>query len=143
MSLVKFNDRNRTTLPYFNNVFDSLFNDAVKSYGVSKVPQVNISETANDYKIEFAVPGLKKEDFKIEMKKDTLFVSAEKSTENEEVQKDYTRKEFEYVSFSRSFSLPENTDVDKISAEYADGILNVVIGKKDEAKDKHKEIKVS
>lgn len=144
MSLVKFNNRTRNTAPYFNNVFDSLFSDALnKNYGLNRVPHVNILETANEFKIELAAPGLTKEDFKIELKKDNLSVWAEKKSEQSDEQKDYTRKEFEYLSFARSFVLPEGIDSEKISAEYINGILNITIGKKDEVKNDHKEIVVS
>lgn len=143
MTLVKFNNKTRNTAPYFNNVFDSLFSDALnKNYGVNKVPNVNIYENENEYKIELAAPGLSKEDFKIDLKKDNLSVWAEKKVDAAN-QKDYSRKEFEYSSFARSFILPEGVDVEKISAEYINGILTITIGKQDEAKNTHKEIVVS
>ena len=143
MTLVKFNNKTRNTAPYFNNVFDSLFSDALnKNYGVNKVPNVNIYESANEYKIELAAPGLTKEDFKIELKKDNLSVWVEKKVEDTATQKDYTRKEFEYTSFARSFVLPEGIDAEKINAAYTNGILYLTIGK-DEAKPAHKEIVVS
>ncbi len=144
MTLVKFNNKTRNTAPYFNNVFDSLFSDALnKNHGVNKVPNVNIYEGENEYKIELAAPGLTKEDFKIDLKKDNLSVWAEKKVEEGTTEKDYSRKEFEYSSFARSFVLPEGVDTDKISAEYVNGILTITIGKKDEAKLTHKEIIVS
>ena len=144
MTLVKFNNKTRNTAPYFNNVFDSLFSDAInKNYGVNKVPNVNIYEGNNEYKIELAAPGLTKEDFKIDLKKENLSVWVEKKAEENYVKKDYTRKEFEYTSFARSFVLPEGIDADKITAEYTNGILNITIGKQDEAKLEHKEIVVS
>ena len=144
MTLVKFNNKTRNTAPYFNNVFDSLFSDALnKTHGVSKVPNVNIYEGSNEYKIELAAPGLNKEDFKIDLKKDNLSVWAEKKAEEGSVAKDYSRKEFDYTSFARSFVLPEGIDADKISAEYTNGILYITIGKKEEAKLTHKEIVVS
>jgi HSP20 family protein len=143
MTLVKFNNKTRNTAPYFNNVFDSLFSDALnKNYGINKVPGVNISESAVDYKIELAAPGLNKEDFKIDLKKENLAVWVEQKAADATTQKDYTRKEFEYTSFARSFVLPEGIDADKITAEYTNGILNITIGK-DEAKPAHKEIVVS
>lgn len=143
MTLVKFNNRTRNTAPYFNNVFDSLFSDAVnKNNGVNKVPGVNIYEGETEYKIELAAPGLNKEDFKIDLKKDNLSVWAEKKVDAD-VQKDYSRREFDYSSFARSFVLPEGVDTDKISAEYTNGILFITIGKLDEAKNTHKEIVVS
>jgi HSP20 family protein len=144
MTLVKFNNKTRNTAPYFNNVFDSLFSDALnKNYGVNKTPSVNIHEGTNEYKIELAAPGLSKEDFKIDLKKDNLSVWAEKKTDETVTEKDYSRKEFDYGSFARSFVLPEGIDADKISAEYTNGILYITIGKKEEAKLTHKEIVVS
>ncbi|WP_293298179.1 Hsp20/alpha crystallin family protein [Pedobacter sp. UBA4863] len=144
MNLVKFNNSTRNTAPYFNNVFDSLFSDALnKNYGINKMPHVNILETPNSYKIELAAPGLTKEDFKIELKKDNLSVWAEKKVAQTEEQEDYTRREFQYSSFARSFVLPEDIDAEKINAEYVNGILNITIGKKEQAKDTHKEIVVS
>ncbi len=144
MTLVKFNNRTRNTAPYFNNVFDSLFSEALnKNLTINKVPGVNILESEADYKIELAAPGLTKEDFQINLKKDTLSVWAEKKATEVEAQKDYTRREFDYYSFARSFTLPESVDGDKISAEYVNGILNITIGKKDESKSATKEIKVS
>ena len=143
MTLVKFNNRTRNTAPYFNNVFDSLFSEALnKNLTVNKVPGVNILETEQDYKIELAAPGLVKEDFQINLKKDTLSVWVEKKEIETEVKKDYTRKEFEYFSFARSFVLPESVNADNITAEYVNGILNITIGK-DEVKSQNKEIKVS
>ena len=143
MTLVKFNNKTRNTAPYFNNVFDSLFSDALnKNQGINKIPNVNIYENENEYKIELAAPGLNKEDFKIDLKKDNLSVWVEKKIEAD-LKKDYTRKEFEYNSFARSFILPEGVDAEKISAEYVNGILTITIGKQDEAKNTHKEIVVS
>ncbi|MEJ2902415.1 Hsp20/alpha crystallin family protein [Pedobacter panaciterrae] len=143
MTLVKFNNRTRNTAPYFNNVFDSLFSEAInKNLTINKVPGVNILETETEYKIEIAAPGLTKEDFQINLKKDTLSVWAEKKTSETEEKKDYTRREFDYFSFARSFVLPESVNADNITAEYVNGILNITIGK-DEVKSQNKEIKVS
>lgn len=142
MTLVNFNNRTRNTAPYFNNVFDSLFSDALtKNKLVDKSPNVNISENETAFLIDIAAPGLKKEDFQINLKKDTLSVWAE--VKRDEVAKDFTRKEFDYSSFARSFNLPDTADGDKITAEYKDGILNINIGKKDNLKLQHKEIVVS
>ena len=144
MTLVNFNNKTRNTAPYFNNVFDSLFSDAItKSKLVSKSPNVNIHENETSYVIELAAPGLKKEDFQINLKKDTLSVWAEVKKDETQVSKDFTRKEFDYSSFARSFNLPDTADSDKITAEYKDGILSITISKKDDAKLQHKEIVVS
>ena len=144
MTLVKFNNRTRNNAPYFNNVFDSLFSEALnKNLNVNKVPGVNILETEADYKIELAAPGLNKEDFQINLKKDNLAVWAEKKVEDGAVAKNYSRKEFDYLSFARSFVLPESVDADKIAAEYLNGILTITIGKKVDVQPESKEIKVS
>jgi HSP20 family protein len=144
MTLVNFNNRTRNTAPYFNNVFDSLFSDAVtKNKMVDKSPNVNIYENEAAYVIELAAPGLKKEDFQINLKKDTLSVWAEVKKDETQVAKDFTRKEFDYCSFARSFNLPDSADGDNITAEYKDGILSINISKKDDAKLQHKEIVVS
>jgi HSP20 family protein len=120
-----------------------LFSEAInKNLTINKVPGVNILETETDYKIELAVPGLTKEDFQINLKKDTLSVWAEKKVSETEEKKDYTRREFDYFSFARSFVLPESVNADNITAEYVNGILNITIGK-DEVKSQNKEIKVS
>jgi len=144
MTLVNFNNKTRNTAPYFNNVFDSLFSDAVtKNKMVDKSPNVNIYENENAYVIELGAPGLKKEDFQINLKKDTLSVWAEVKKDETQVAKDFTRKEFDYSSFARSFNLPDTADGDNITAEYKDGILNINISKKNDAKLQHKEIIVS
>ncbi|MFF5382714.1 Hsp20/alpha crystallin family protein [Pedobacter suwonensis] len=144
MTLVNFNNRTRNTAPYFNNVFDSLFSEAVsKNKMVDKSPNVNIHENDAAYVIELAAPGLKKEDFQINLKKDTLSVWAEVKKDENQVAKDFTRKEFDYSSFARSFNLPDTADGDKITAEYKDGILSINISKKDTAKLQHREIVVS
>ncbi|WP_421939647.1 Hsp20/alpha crystallin family protein [Pedobacter sp.] len=143
MTLVNFNNRTRNTAPYFNNVFDSLFSDALtKNKMIDKSPNVNISETEQAYVIELAAPGLKKEDFQINLKKDTLSVWAEVKSEGTAINKDFSRKEFDYSSFARSFNLPDSADGEKITAEYKDGILSITINKKDDSK-LQKEIVVS
>jgi HSP20 family protein len=93
------------------------------------VPMVNIRETAENYLMEFAAPGLKKEDFNVELKENTLCVSCEKEISNERKEENFTRKEFSYEKFNRSFWLPENVKADKIEAEYHDGVLMVTIPK--------------
>ena len=143
MTLVKFNNRTRNHAPYFNNVFDSLFSEALnKNYTINKVPGVNILESETEYTIELAAPGLEKADFQINLKKDTLSVWAEKKVEDGS-QKNYSRKEFDYLSFARSFVLPETVDAEKIAAEYVNGILTISIGKKVNLEPESKDIKVS
>ena len=143
MTLVKFNGHRNAVNPWFNDVFDTLFNDSVlNDRFVTKTPAVNIAETESEFHIELAVPGLKKEDFKINLDKNVLSVSAEKKAENVEEGKKYSKREYSYSSFVRSFTLPEVADQAKIDAEYTDGILKLNVAKKQEAKVQTREISV-
>jgi HSP20 family protein len=100
------------------------------------MPAVNIKNNADAFEIELAAPGLKKEDFNIEVEEDLLKLSVEKKQESEENSENYTRKEFNYSSFHRSFTLPKNiVDKDQVRAVYVDGILKVSIPKLQEAKE--------
>lgn len=109
----------------------------------SSVPAVNIKDKPNHYEIELAAPGFKKGDFKIDVDDSLLTINAERKEEKSEEKDNFTRKEFSYSSFSRSFTLPSNVFSDKIDAKYNDGILNLCIPKKEEATlSKKKEIKV-
>jgi len=99
--------------------------------GALNVPLANISETKNDFKVSLSAPGLKKEDFKVEVEDGALVISAEKKEESKEDTENYRRREFSYNSFSRSFELPDNVFEDKINAKYEDGMLNVSIPKKE------------
>ncbi|TZF81329.1 Hsp20/alpha crystallin family protein [Pedobacter sp. BS3] len=145
MALVKFNDGNgRGVLnPGFGDIFESFFNDSFFSDRmISRVPAVNICETDGEYHIELAAPGLKKEDFKINLDRNVLNISAEKKTENAENNKKYNRREYSYSSFVRSFALPDSADDANIEAEYTDGILRINVAKKEEAKMASREISV-
>lgn len=109
-----------------------------------KVPSVNITEDEKEYKVELAAPGLEKKDFKISVENNMLIISSEKEEEKKEEKKNYTRKEFSYSSFSRSFQLPEDVLADKIDAKYENGVLKLSVPKKEVTVAKaKKEIKVS
>jgi len=145
MTLVKFNNglKNTSANSFFSDVFDSLINDSFLSDKlIARVPAVNIAETENEFYVELAVPGLKKEDFKINLDKNVLSVAAEKKAENVEEGKKFSKREYSYNSFVRSFTLPESADQSKIDADYADGILKLTIAKKEEAKFQTREIAV-
>ena len=112
----------------------------------STLPAVNVKENDNEYLIEVAAPGLKKDDFKLNYENGRLTISSEKKEENQEKQGErITRCEFSYQSFQRSFSVPENVvNSNKISARYDDGLLRVMLPKREEVKPKPaKEIKIS
>ncbi len=100
------------------------------------VPAVNIAENETDYTVEVAAPGMKKNDFKINLERNVLTISSEKEEKNAVNENNYTRKEFSYQSFERSFTLPESVDQEKISANYSDGVLVIKLPKRDEAKPK-------
>lgn len=93
------------------------------------MPAANIAESDQEYTIDLAVPGFKKEDFKVKVEKDMLTISAETKSETSEKKKEYTRKEYNYSSFSRSFRLPDNVKDDAISARYENGILKLNLPK--------------
>lgn len=100
------------------------------------VPAVNISEDDNNYQLTMAAPGMKKADFKVDIDGNTLIVSSEKESSKEEQSKRFSKKEYGYSSFSRSFAIPEDANREKIDAHYEDGILKLTIPKKEEAKRK-------
>ena len=139
MALVR---RSQSTLfPWLSDVLDDLFNVDIFSdvpAVESSIPAVNIKETDKAYIIELAAPGLKKEDFEIDLDNNVLTVSYKKKEEKEEKDVTYTRREFYFTEFKRAFTLPETANLDKISAEYKDGILTITIEKKEEAQVKPK-----
>jgi HSP20 family protein len=100
------------------------------------LPAVNIKENDNGFDVEMAVPGMKKDDFRVNLENNVLCISSEKKLENETNQGNYSRKEFSYQSFSRSFTLPDSADEGNIKAKYENGILMISIPKKEEAKPK-------
>ncbi len=122
-----------------NNFFDDfltkdLFDWTDRNFATlgSNLPSVNLKETDTHLEVELAAPGMKREDFKVEVDNNMLMISSEKEEEKEEKNKkdNYVRKEFNYQSFYRSFYLPDTVDENKIEANYKDGILKVVITKK-------------
>jgi HSP20 family protein len=133
MSLVRFS-RNYPSL--FDRFFENdLFNWSNQNFSSTNttLPSVNIKEGKENFEVEVAAPGLNKEDFKIELNRELLTISSEKKVENETKEEDcYTCREFSYQSFSRSFTLPNIADGEKIMAKYENGILKVTIPKKEE-----------
>ena len=144
MTLVKFNNGHKHAVnPWFNDVFSALANDTlINDRLAAKTPAVNIAENENGFEIELAAPGLKKDDFKISLDKNVLSVSVEKKAEETTETKKYSKREYSYQSFVRSFTLPESADHGKIEAAYTDGILTLNVAKKEEAKIQSREIAV-
>ncbi len=101
------------------------------SRAIGRIPSVNVTEREKDFLIELAAPGMSKKDFKVELDGDVLSISAKKEEKHNEKENGLTRKEFSYESFCRCFRLPENSKVEKIDAEYENGILKIEIPKKE------------
>lgn len=98
------------------------------------IPAVNITEHKDEYLVSLAVPGMKKDDFKIDVDGNLLTISSEKEENKEEKDKKFTRKEYNYSSFSRTFTLPEEINKEKIEAKYEEGILKIALPRKEEVK---------
>jgi len=142
MTIVKRNGNGGSSFP---TLFDDFFNRDIFNWGLTNysdtnttIPAVNIKETADNYEVEVAAPGMSKKDFKIMLEGNVLTISSEKTNQQED-NKDarYSAREFSYQSFSRTFNLQkEVVDTDKIQATYQDGVLQLVIPKMEHAKQK-------
>ena len=145
MALVKFNEGRdgNLTRSSFSDIFENFFNDSfISDRMISRVPAVNIAESEGHYHIELAAPGLKKEDFKLDLDRNVLTISAEKTTEQDNKEKQYNKREYSYTSFVRSFTLPDSVDDANIDASYTDGVLKIDVAKKEEAKSVHRQISI-
>lgn len=150
MTLMK---RTNSYYPSFSNFFDNFFGNDLMDWSNmnfsntnTTLPAVNVKETDEAYEIEVAAPGMEKKDFKLNYDNGRLTISSEKKDEKEEKNGDVvTRREFSYQSFQRSFTVPETVvDAEKIAAKYDNGILHVILPKREEVKPKPvKEIKIS
>lgn len=134
MTLIrKFNDNYPTFRTWMDDIFDTV-DTSVNRFNTASMPSVNVLEQEDAFKIEFAAPGLTKDDFKINLDNNILTVKSEKEQSDQESNENYTRKEFNYSSFKRTFTLPDSANSDKVSAEYKNGILTINVAKKEEAK---------
>ena len=142
----------KRTENYVPSIFDRFFNNDIMDWNFSNfsstntsLPAVNVKENDNEFSIEVAAPGMTKKDFNISFHNNVLTISSEKKEEKKEKEDNYSRKEFSYQSFQRSFTVSDNTvDSDKIAAKYTDGILTITLPKREEVKPKPlKEIKIS
>lgn len=141
MSLIKQWKNDVTTFPaLFNDLFSrELFNWSNNNFSSTRstVPSVNIKETADNFEVEVAAPGMKKSDFRITLEGNYLTISSAREHKNENTCGNYTRREFSYESFQRSFELPKDVvDEESIKARYENGMLHLTIPKKEEAKKK-------
>ena len=134
--------RNRPSLPSLSSWVDDLFETGLGTGFLSNfntgmtLPAVNIKENKDEYFLEIAVPGMNKSDFNIDVDNKILSISSEKEEQNETKEENYTRREFGYSSFKRTFTLPDTVESDNIKAQYKNGILSVHLPKREEAKEK-------
>jgi len=128
MTLIR---KTNSFFPAFSSMFDDLMNHErlLKNGDIMQSPAANIKETEDGFVVELAAPGKQKDDFKIELNHNVLSISSESKAEHEvkDEKERYTRKEFNYNSFQRSFVLPSSVDSDKITANYENGVLNILI----------------
>lgn len=145
MTYVKFNPQHPKVLNGFVNEFfnelPTIFNKTFSTESSVHAP-VNIIESKDSYKIEMAVPGRNKEDFKINVDRNLLTVSFEKKEETQNENEKVVRSEFSFSSFKRTFTLDDKVDAEKISAKYENGILELSIAKKEELIPSPKEIQI-
>lgn len=121
-----------TMTEMMNRVMSDFNNESVNRGCVK--PAVNIQETDQEYRLELVIPGMKKEDLVISLENDMISVSANQKEQNEESKENYIRKEFSFGSFQRSFTLPDTVDAEHINAVYENGVLDLMLPKKEEAK---------
>lgn len=153
MSYVKFgpfgfapkqNNKTNNFGHLINDFFNHNIGDIMGSDFATKTPAANVVELENGYELSLAAPGFEKSDFKVKVENNTLTISVEKEAAKEdEVKPKYTRREFAYGSFTRSFTLPKSTDTDAISAKYVNGVLALTIPKKVEEKASASTIEIS
>lgn len=125
----------------FPSLFDDFFKPRNELFDNSRVwgraatvPAVNIMENEKEYKLSLAAPGLKKEDFKIDVTDNILTISAEKEENKEEKEERFTRREYNYTSFLRRFPMPEDVKQDAVEATYSEGVLKLMLPKNEEVK---------
>lgn len=132
MSLIKYNPIGPSK-SFFNGFGDDFFNTNISNFigsdFVTSTPSVNVVESDDSFKIEVAAPGLEKKDFKLNIEKDHLIIESSKEKETEVKEDKFTRREFNYASFKRSFYLPETVDTNRIDAKYVNGVLNITLPK--------------
>lgn len=133
-SLVKTGEMFPTVFEDFFKPWNEWFDNSGLWGKVMKIPAVNVTDNKDNYLVSIAAPGMKKNDFKIDIEGNMLSISCEKEETKEEKEKKYTRKEYSYSSFSRSFTLPDNVTKNKIEATYEDGVLNLRLPKSVESK---------
>jgi len=149
MTLLRIYPKNGVHKPA-NATDETRFSDLMKDFFDKDLatrynsPDVNVIEEDKEFRLQLAVPGIKKSDIRIDLEKDELIIAHEKEAGKDEAEVCYTRREFDYGKFKKTFNLPDSVDTEKVNASMENGILTVRLPKKDEAIDKGpKEIKIS
>lgn len=128
---------------FFTDSFLPKFVDWNWNHTDASTPAVNVEENDKEFLIDVAAPGLDKQDFKVNIDNNVLTISSQKESKNEENRDGYLRREFNYSSFSRAFTLPENTEASKIKASHKNGVLSISIPKSEIKAKQTTEIKIS
>lgn len=132
-ALAKLNERMPTVFDDFFKPWNEMFDGGLWGKTMN-IPAVNIVENKDEYVVSLAAPGLKKDDFKIDVDGNMLTISSEKVETKEEKERKFTRKEYNFMTFSRSFTLPEEVFREKIEARYEEGVLRILLPRKEEMK---------
>lgn len=140
MTLLSVKPRTRNNRSVVNNNFDNFFNDFFNSNFPTTTnvktnsPAINVVESEDGYRLEVAAPGFSKKDFSIEVEKEILTIAGKQEVQEAKEGEKYTRREFNYTEFKRTFHLPETIDAQAINATFENGILSITLNKKEEAK---------
>lgn len=140
MTLVRFNNNKSLFPDFFSSLMENYLNDNELAYNGVR-PMSNVKETDDAFLVEFAIPGFSKEDVSIDIDQNVMTVSGKKEEKSEDEK--YTRREFWYNEFKRSFTLPKSVDQEATKATFKDGILTVELPKKPEAKPKSLKIAIN
>jgi len=145
-SMVPWDVQSSALLDNFRREMDELFNrfgglETSRERSAFFSPQTNLAETESHYEISIDLPGMKPEDFEIEMKDGRLWISGERKQEHEEKEKTFHRIERQYGQFRRIIALGSDVDADRIEAEYKDGVLKVQVPKAEAARPKKIQVK--
>jgi HSP20 family protein len=139
--------QNEGEMPALSRMLENFLTDVPSIFGTNyaqTMPAVNVRETNDAYFVDVAAPGLKKDDFKVNLDNDVLTISSEKESKKEENEVRFTRREYSYSAFERSFTLPYTAEAEKMEAKYENGVLGIKIPKKEVAiKKPAKQIKIS
>jgi HSP20 family protein len=133
-ALAKFTERSPFVFDDFFKPWNNWFENDLFTGRAMTMPAVNIMDNKDDFTVALAVPGMKKDDFNIDIDGNMITISCEKEEKKEDKDAKFTRKEYNYSSFTRSFTLPDEILKEKIEARYEDGVLKLMLPKKEEAK---------